>query len=185
MVNTLNKKIYEELSQLFKETDDCVLVDFHGLAVEEINALRSGLTENHIRMQVVKTSLAHIALRDMGRTGHEDMLRGPTAVVWGGDGIVQLSKTVSQFMKKTKKLKVKGGFLAAKSISEEDIKKLTTVPDRPVLLGMLVSSFMDPLQGMANGIHQLLGNIASLIDALQKKVEGEGGGGTAPAANEN
>ena len=148
MVNVLNKKITEELSRLFEDANECVLVDFHGLSVEEVNALRASLTENNIQMQVIRNALAANVLKAMDRSEYEEMLIGPTAVVWGGEGILQLSQAVHEFAKKSKKLKIKGGFLGPKTIDTETVARLTTVPDRPVLLGSIVYAFMDPLQGL-------------------------------------
>ncbi|MHC4942974.1 MAG: 50S ribosomal protein L10 [Planctomycetota bacterium] len=174
MVNTLNQKITEEYTELFNEANDCVFVNFQGLTVEEINALRSSLTKNNINMQVIRTSLASIALKSLNRSGFEELLDGPVAVVWGGEGIVHVSKSVHEFAKKTKKLELKGGFLAADPINDEDVKKLTKVPEMPVLLGSIVSTFMDPLQSIAGGLGSLLSSIVNLVDALEKKKAAEG-----------
>jgi large subunit ribosomal protein L10 len=176
MVNVLNNKITEELSELFKDANECVLVDFNGLSVVEIDTLRASLTENNIRMQVIRNSLAGIVLKEMDRERYEEMLIGPTAVVWGGDGIIQVSKAVHDFSKKTKKLKIKGGFLGLQTIDTEAVTRLTTVPDRPVLLGFILGVIMDPLQGLATGLNSLLSSIVNLIDALHEKRGGEGGG---------
>ena len=111
----------------------------------------------------------------MGRSGYEGMLQGQTAVVWGGEGIIQISKSVCDFAKKSKKLKVKGGFLGDECVAPSVVQKLSTVPDKPVLLGSLVSCFMDPLQGLANGLNQLLSSIVNLVDALHEKKAEEGG----------
>ena len=187
MVNVLNKKITEELSTLFRDADDCVLVDFKGLSVEEINTLRASLTKNNICMQVIRNSLAGKVLKEMDRTGFEEMLSGPTAVVWGGDGIIQVTKAVHDFSKKSRKLKIKGGFLGLDTIDTEAVKRLTTVPDRPVLLGSILGVIMDPLQGLANGMNNILASIANVIDALLKKSgvdDAEGGGAEGEAAKE-
>ena len=84
---------------MFQKADDCVLVDFQGLTVDEINTFRSSLIENNIQMQVVKVALAHIVLKEMQRSNYEEMLDGPTAVIWGGESIVQVSKKVHDFAK--------------------------------------------------------------------------------------
>jgi len=175
MANILNQKIREELTDLFNEADECLMVDFTKLSVEEINSFRASLTEKQINMQVIKVSLADLVFKDQERTNYEEMLKGPTAVIWGGDSIVQISKSVNDFAKKTKKLKIKGGLLGKESIDVEAVKKLTTVPDTPILMGMIVNSFMDPLQGIAGGINMILSSVANLIDALKDKREGEAG----------
>lgn len=174
MVNVLNKKICEEYTELFRHTDDCVFVNFQGLAVEEVNQFRASLTENNIRMQVIRSSLASLVLKEMDRTGYEALLDGPTAVIWGGESIVQVSKSVHDFAKKSKKLKIKGGFLSTDPIDISDVEKLTKVPDKPVLFGSIISTFMDPLQGLAGGVASILSSIVNLVDALEKKKAEEG-----------
>jgi large subunit ribosomal protein L10 len=174
MVSVLNTKICEEISTLFQGIEDCILVNFEGLSVEEVNSLRSSLTDNNISMQVVKVSLADIVLREMGRSEYDHMLKGPTAVIWGGEGILQVSKSVHEFAKKNKKLLIKGGFIGKKSIDTEAVVKLTKVPERPVLLTMVVNSFMDPLYGIVSGVDSLLSSFATLVEALREKKEKKG-----------
>jgi len=174
MANILNKQICSELTELFKEANDCVFVDFQGLTVEEVNTFRSSLTSNQIRMQVIRSSLTNLVLKDMNRSGYEKMLDGQTAVVWGGESIVQISKSVDDFAKKSKKLKIKGGFLGEGTITVDDVKKLTTVPDTPILMGLIVGAFMDPLQGMTSGLNSILSSLVTCIDGVKEKKENEG-----------
>ena len=178
MVNVLNTKIAEEYSTLFNEADDFLVVNCTGLTVEEVNALRASLTENDIHMKVVKTSIARHVLKEQERGDCEELVQGPIAVVWGGEGIVQVSKSVDAFVKKAKKKNFfKGALLGMQIIDVDGVKRLTQVPDRPVLLGSIVGAFMDPLQSFGNGVSQLLGNIANLVDALEKKRTEEGAQG--------
>lgn len=174
MVNVLNKKICEEYTELFNQADDCVFVNFQGLTVEEVNTFRASLTENNINMQVIRSSLANLVLKGMDRIGVDELVDGPTAIIWGGESIVQVSKSVHDFAKKSKKLKIKGGFLSTEPIEVADVEKLTKVPDRPVLLGSLVYAFMNPLQGFAGGVSSILSSLVNLVDALEKKRAEEG-----------
>lgn len=171
MPNILNKMIKEELASLFDEAANCLIVDFNGLDVSGVSELRSTLTKNDIQMQVVRTSLARLVLQEQERTGYEEMFNGQTAVIWGGDSIIQISKTVSDFAKKNKKLKIKGGFLNNGSITSQDVQKLTKVPDTPVLLANLAGLFTAPLRDICGGINSILSGITYAIDAVREKVE--------------
>jgi len=182
MVNVLNKQICSEYESLFDEANECIFVGFQGLTVEQVNALRSSLNKEDIRVQVLRSSLAEVVLKQKNRDGFQSMLTGPTAVIWGGSSIIQVSKSVHDFAKKAKMLQIKGGFLNGKPINEKDAERLTKIPDRPVLLGAIVATFMDPLQSLANGMGQILSSIANLIDALEKKRAEEGGAQPAQAA---
>ncbi len=174
MVNLLKKQVCKELTGLFQDIDDCVMVDFNGLSVQETNTFRSSLTESSIRMQVVKASLTNIVLKEMGQAGFEELLRGPTAVVWGGDGIIQVSKSINDFAKKTKRQMIKGGILDSKVIDKDMVKKLTTIPDMPILYGSIAYAIASPIQQIATGINSILGSIANLVDALHDKKKEDG-----------
>ena len=171
MPNILNKMMKEEVSAVLNDAADCVVVDFQGLTVEKVNEFRSSLYNNDISMQVVKTSLARQVLGELGREGYKEMFVGPSAVIWGGTDIVQLTKTVHDFAKKNKVLKFKGGFLDNEAISKEDVVRLTNVPDMPILLGGIAAAIGAPVQGFYNGLNSLFSSILYAIDAVREKVE--------------
>ncbi len=174
MPNLLNTLIKDEQAVLLKEADNCVVVDFQGLTVEEANDLRSSLREKEIQMRVVKTALARLVLQEMEMADFDEIFTGPTAVVWGGESVVQISKEVHGFAKKNKMLKIKGGILESKCITNEDVLKLTRIPDMPVLLAGIAAGVAAPLQNICNGINSLLSSIANVIDAVKVKKEESG-----------
>ncbi len=171
MPNILNKMMKEEVSAVLNDASNCVVVDFQGLTVEKVNEFRSSLYSNDASMQVVKTSLARQVLSEMGREGYEEIFSGPSAVVWGGEDIVQLTKTIHAFAKKNKVLKVKGGFLETEVISKEDVVRLTNVPDMPILLGGIAAAINAPVQGFYDGLNSVFSSILYAIDAVREKVE--------------
>jgi len=161
----------EELNALFGDLNNCVVVDFQGLSVEEANEFRSTLRKNDILVRVVKITLAKRILGEIGREGYEDLFTGPAAVVWGGIDVVQLSKAVHEYARKNKKLQIKGGFLDSITITKEDVVKLTKIPDMPILLGGIAAGMAAPLQSVFNCINSLFTSVAYAIDAVRDKVE--------------
>jgi len=174
MPNLLNRMMKEELAVLLGGISDCVVVDFQGLTVEEADELRSSLRKNDISMQVVKTSLARLILEELNREGYREMFTGPTAVVSGGKDIIQVTKAVSEFAKKHKKLKVKGGLVENASISTEDVARLSAVPEIPVCLAGIAAGIAAPLQGIMNDLNALFSSIAYAIDGIREKLEKNG-----------
>jgi len=174
MPNILNKMMTEELNALLGDLDNCVVVDFQGLSVEEANEFRSTLRKNDILMRVVKITLAKRILGEMGREGYEELFTGPAAVIWGGLDVVQLSKTVHEYARKNKKLQIKGGFLDSGTISKEDVITLTKIPEMPVLLGSIAAGIAAPVQSVYNCVNSLFTSVAYAIDAVREKVEAGG-----------
>ncbi len=171
MPNILNEMMTEELTALLGDINNCVVVDFQGLSVEEANDLRSTLRKNDILMRVVKITLARKILAEMGREGFEDLFTGPAAVIWGGPDVVELSKAVHEYAKKNKKLQIKGGLLDSSTISKEDVVTLTKIPDMPILLGGIAAGIAAPVQSVYNCVNSMFTSIAYAIDAVREKVE--------------
>ena len=173
MPNALNQMMTEELTSMLSVISNCVVVDFQGLTVEEVNSLRSSLRKEGVSMRVIKTSLALRVLADQEHTGYEELIKGPTAVIWGDLDIVGLTKAVHDFAKKNKTLKIKGGFLEREAITKADVVKLTKVPEMPVLLAGIAAGIAAPVQGVFNGINAVLTSILYAIDAVREKKEQE------------
>lgn len=171
MPNILNEMMTGELNAFLGKIDNCVVVNFQGLSVEEANEFRSTLRKNDILMRVVKITLAKRILAEMGREGFDELFTGPAAVIWGGLDVVQLSKTVYDFAKKNKKLEIKGGFLDCSTITKEDVVTLTKIPDMPILLGGIAAGIAAPLQSVYNCVNSLFTSVAYAIDAVRDKVE--------------
>jgi large subunit ribosomal protein L10 len=171
MPNALNIMMKKEMAALLGEFSSCVVVDFLGLSVEEFNGLRDSLRKNDILMKVVKTALVRLELKELGRDGCDELFSGPIAVVWGGKDIVQVSKAVSDFAKKNKALKIKGGLLENETITKQDVAKLTSIPEMPVLLAGIAAGIAAPLQGLYNSLDAILSSIARVIDAVREKAE--------------
>jgi large subunit ribosomal protein L10 len=171
MPNVLNVMMKKEMAALLEELSSCIVVDFQGLTVEEVNTLRQSLRKNDILMKVVKTALVRLSLQEQDREACTELFEGPTAVVWGGKDIVQVSKTISDFAKKNKALKIRGGLLENEVITKKDVVKLTSIPDMPILLGGIAAGIAAPLQGLFNNLNSILSSIATAIDAVREKVE--------------
>src|SRR5699024_2350889 len=56
------KQIVEEISEKFKDSQSAVLVDYRGLNVAEITALRKELRDNNIEYKVYKNTLTRRAV---------------------------------------------------------------------------------------------------------------------------
>jgi len=171
MPNILNQMIRDELVTLFDEAQSCIVVDFQGLNVESINEFRSTLRKNEINMQVVKTTLACKILEELDVTDFEEVFSGPSAVIWGGQDIVQLSKAVNDFARKHKKLKIKGGLLERSAIDKKQVTILVDIPDMPMLLTSIAAGIASPLQSIHNAMNSLFTSIGYAIDAVREKKE--------------
>lgn len=143
------KQTVEEIAQNFKESDAAVVVDYRGLDVAEITALRKELRDNDITYKVYKNTLARRALEDVELTELSDLLVGPTAIAFGKEDVVAPAKILYGFAKDHDALEVKGGVIDGKVTPVEDLEELSKLPDYNGLVSMLLSVLQAPIRNLA------------------------------------
>ena len=75
--------IIEEIKNLLDSCQSAVIVDYRGLTVEEDTALRKKFRESGVVYKVLKNTYIKRAADELGITGLDADLNGPTAVAFG------------------------------------------------------------------------------------------------------
>ncbi|MBI4881729.1 MAG: 50S ribosomal protein L10 [Planctomycetes bacterium] len=174
MPNILNKQMLTEIEGLLVRSSDCVIVDFTGMSVADAENMRGLLRSRQMDMQVLKSSLARLAAQNVGLAGAEDLFRGSAAVVYGGESVAAVARTVKDLARARRKPVVRGGLLDRKAIGPEQVEVLARLPGREELLAQVVGTIVAPLSGAAGAINALLAAVPGLTKALEDKLN-EGG----------
>src|SRR5699024_11416384 len=109
------KQVVKEITEKFNESQSSVLVDYRGLDVAEITALRKELRDNNVDYKVYKNTLARRAVADTDLSDLEETLVGPTAIAFGKDDVIAPAKILHEFSKKHEALEIKGGVIEGRS----------------------------------------------------------------------
>lgn len=102
-----NVKNQETLSKIKEDLDGVSavwVVDYCGLTVKDIQALRVAIRESGASMKVYKNTLMHIALDEAGLPTLDDILEGPSAFVFAGADVAAAAKAVKTFAKTNQNL---------------------------------------------------------------------------------
>ena len=94
MTKTQKAEIIEVLSNEFKDAQGVIFCDYKGLSVSKLEALRKMARAKDAKVQVVKNTLATIALSKAELTGVT--LKDTNILVWGADSIAT-SKIAADF----------------------------------------------------------------------------------------
>jgi len=143
------KQVVEEITEKFNESQSSVLVDYRGLNVAEITALRKELRDNNIDYKVYKNTLARRAIADTDLSDLTENLVGPTAIAFGKEDVVAPAKILHEFAKKHDALEIKGGVIEGEVATIDQIKELSTLPDYNGLVSMLLSVLQAPVRNLA------------------------------------
>ena len=113
-------------------------------------------------------------------------LTGASAAAWGGEGVAELAKEISQQVKTLKKPVIKGGVVDGVVVGPEQVEDITRLPSREVLIGQVLSLLLGParevLALVGSPASTLVGQLEAFIEKQQGPAEAEAGGGEpAPA----
>jgi large subunit ribosomal protein L10 len=155
-----------------------LILDLKDLDAQAEFQLRRDLRKKSIRLRVLKNTLARRVFADLGMEGLSRYLTGASAAAWGGEGIAELAKEISQQVKNLKKPVIKGGAVDGVVVGPEQVEDITKLPSREALIGQVISLLLGPSREAL----ALVGSPAStLIGQLEAFVEKRGGSGEAGA----
>lgn len=169
----------EELVDRLGRSQMTIVADYRGLTVSDLQELRATLRPIDGEFKVAKNTLTTIAAKRVGIEDMVDVLSGPTALVMAYGDIVSVAKAVSDFARTSRILTVRGGVLADRLVTVEDINQIATLPSREELLGKLVNLLASP---MARTVGVLSGPSRSLAYLLQARIDQQGGTAEAEVA---
>lgn len=143
------KQIVADLAEDFKEAKAIVFTEYRGLTVAQDTELRTAMRKANVRYQVIKNSLSARALADAGIEDVAELMKGPTAIAFSKDDVVDPAKIAKQFADKFDKFIIKGGVMEGKAITLDAVNKLAAIPAREVLYAQLVGGLISPIASLA------------------------------------
>ncbi len=176
MSKVVKTMMIEDLRKRVGDTRDFLVVDAAKLDAVTTHKLRLSLKKQNIQALVVPNKLALRALKDIGVTGLDEFLAGPSTLVWGGQDIVALSKEITKWAAEIEPLEIKGGTVEGTAVNREQVEELSRSPSREELIGMVVGLILAPGARLAGA---LLGPGGTICGQIKSKGDGEG----APAAD--
>lgn len=145
--------LIDNLSAEFKASNAIIACDYKGLSVKELESLRANARAQNIRVQVIKNTLASIALKNSSIEGLE--LKENNIFAWGEDQIA-LAKVISKFSSSVGgKLVIKTGYLEGEVVDAKHIDAVSKLPSKEELIGMLLSVWTAPARYFVTGLDNL------------------------------
>lgn len=169
MATEAKQREVEEFVAILRDAQGVVLADFTGLDVAAVSALRSKCREAGVRYRVVKNTLAKRATATVDMQVLDPLLEGPNAWAIHPTDQVVAAKVLNDFAKDHQQLKIRGGFVDGRRLSDTEVKALAKLPGREVLLAQTLAAMQGPMTGFAGVLTSLLRGFATAVDAYAKK----------------
>jgi large subunit ribosomal protein L10 len=156
------------LSDQLSRAQMVIVTDYRGLKVADLQAFRGNLRPSGGEVHIAKNTLTRIAATNAGLPGFDALLEGPSALVFAFDDPVQTAKAVSDFVRTSRILTVKGGVMEGRQVSAADVEAIATLPSREELQAKLLGMLVSP---MARTLGVLGGPSRSMVYLLNARAE--------------
>jgi large subunit ribosomal protein L10 len=154
---------------LFKKSQGIVLAEYGGLAMPGMNTLRDKVREAEGEVHVVKNTLAALALREAGLSIPEEAIAGSTLIAFGVSDVVGIAKAVVDAAKASEFVRIKGGFLSGKMLTDADVKTLAALPPLPQIRAQLAGLLKAPAGKIAGVLSAPARNVVGVCKAYSQK----------------
>lgn len=171
MSKYIKQMIASDVRNRIGDVQELLVVDPSKVDAITTNRLRLSLRDQEITMVLVKNSLARMALNEAGISALDPILEGPSALVWGCEDIVALSKEMAKWAKEIKGLQIKGGTVDGTTLSATDVEALSKSPGRLELIGQIAGLALSPGSRLVGALLGPGGKISGQVKAHSEREE--------------
>lgn len=166
------KKIVEVLHDKFARSQVAILTDYKGLDVSAINDLRRRLRETKTEYRVVKNSLLVRASQGTDSVLMENYFTGPSAIALNYEDPVAPAKVLAKFAAENDKFEIKAAAMNGRLLDLSEIKALSDLPSREVLLAQLLSVLNGVPTAFVRALNDIPKRFLNVLQSIkEQKVE--------------
>ncbi|MBT9131762.1 50S ribosomal protein L10 [candidate division NPL-UPA2 bacterium Unc8] len=169
MSRELNKIAVRELGERMEQARTIVVIDHQGVDARSLDTLRHRLRDAKADYQVVKNTIARLAVRDIGLTIFDKLLVGSNAFAFTDEEPGQLAKILLHFAGEQKRFAIKGGVFQGEMLKRERIELWATLPVRSEVLSSLIINLKAPYAGLAMTLGGIMRKLIHIIELIKEK----------------
>ena len=162
-------EIIAQYQDWFKRSEAVLLVEYTGVNMKALDALRARIREAGGEFHIVKNTLAKRALAASGMDVPKDYLMHSTAVTCAFTDPASTAKALTESTKGSAFVKVKGGFMAGQVLTAAQVKALADMPPLPVLRAQMLGVLLAPAGKLVRTIAEPARGLAAVMKAFSEK----------------
>jgi large subunit ribosomal protein L10 len=155
------------LAEKFQKAKATFLVDFKGMKVEQVTALRKKIFPLGAEMRVVRNTLAKRAAKDFPQISEaiDSSLKGTNALMFAYTDPSALAKILTGFAKDIEFLQIKTGVMDGQKMDQGKITFLSTLPTLDVLRAQFLALLNTPASQLVRTINEVPSSLARVLAA--------------------
>jgi len=163
------------LSEIEKRVDESkimIFTSFNELPVKELAPLRRELKVKKGEFKVFKNTLIKKILDKKGIKLNNNILEGPTAVVFGYEDPFKVVKLISDYQRTHRKnFSIKGGIFGESILASNDLISLSSINSVEEVYANLAYSLKSPLIRMVFALKSPLSRLINVLNEIKSKRE--------------
>jgi large subunit ribosomal protein L10 len=162
-------QVIEQAKEWYSKSAGVIFADYRGLSNKQMQDLRADLRKKGGEVHVIKNTLFRLAAGEDVNNVPAEFHNGTTAYAYVNTDEAGCAKALLDFAKSSKKLVVKGGFFGGKAFTAEEIKALSELPPRDVLISQVIGVIAAPLSNLVATIEAIYAEPIRVIGAVADK----------------
>jgi large subunit ribosomal protein L10 len=171
MSKPVKNLMMQTYQRMFEDTDSALLVDIRGIDANQNNVLRNELAQKDIRITVIRNNLARRALADLKLAPMAELIDGPSAVVHGGESVVDVARELIAWARKIKQLQIKGAVMDGTVFGADRVEELSRFPTREEALAQVVQLVITPAADLVATVGGPGSQVVSIVDEIARRLE--------------
>ena len=173
MPTPAKEKVVEDLTAVFGKATSAILANYQGISASELTALRVHLKSRSLDFRVIKNTLAQKAAKDTPFEILESDFNGPVSLLVSYDDPIGPAKALADYAKTKpeKNPEILCGLMDGKKLSPEEVKVISSLPSKEVLISQMLSVFKGPTTQFVGVFGGLLRKLVGTLDAIKDKKE--------------
>jgi large subunit ribosomal protein L10 len=175
MERTQKEILVDELQGIFNSATAAVLIDYKGLAANDLVEMRQELHKVSSTMKVLKNTLAKLAVEDTPFSGIKDYFVDTRALVYGQEDPVEQAKVLIKIAEENPNLKIHAGVLVdtAKTslLDVKQVEALSKLPSKEALIVKLLFLFQAPATQLVRTLNEVPAKFVRTLAAVRDSKE--------------
>jgi large subunit ribosomal protein L10 len=157
----------DEIVASIKERPNFIITKYMGSSVSDLEQLRKSLKKSSSSYVVVKNSILKIVFDKLDLKDESAKIESGMGLSLSGEDIVATCKVLANFAKDHDKFKIKGAIIDGKSVEQEKVKELASLPSKQVLLTQVVVTMKSPITGFVNVLGGVVRKFVYVVAAIK------------------
>ena len=166
-------ELVAQYKDLIGQSRALILTEYKGMAVSDMEGLRSKIREADGAFYVTKNTLLKLALEEVGTTVPDDLLIGQVATGFALGETPALAKILVNYADDADNLVIKGGIMETEILSKEQVESLAKLPSLEEVQAQIIGLISAPARNLATIVANGVRQVVNVVDAYAKSEEAE------------